>query len=813
MPKFLTAPFAEPAGTFTTLRAHASCTLPGVRLLAIGLPTLLFVTACSLLVSLDGLGGNALPPSGFADASPLAEVLVAEAAAPDASLRIRIAPASVTLDPGGKMQFAATITPAGAATWSVKEGAAGGIVSADGLYTAPYAAGTFHVLAAVQDAAVAIATVTVLPSLMLLAGRPDGHADGTGRAARFRLPSGCAVDSSGNVYVSDRNGQTLRKVSPGGVVSTLAGTPGLSGIDDGAGLVAKFNQPSGTAVDGAGNVYLAEIGSHTVRKITPAGVVSTFAGTPGVLGKSDGVGTAARFYSPISVAVDTAGNVYVSDYGNHAIRVISPAGVVSTLAGLPGTSGSADGPGTSARFSYPDGIAVDANGNVYVADEGNLTIRKVTPEGVVSTLAGTPNVPGYLNGNGAAAKFGVPTSVTVDQEGTLYVTDFGNNVLRKLTASGDVTTFAGSVGSAQVDGAQPGFYRPHNVCADKAGNLFVAEYEGRTVRKVTPDGMATTLAGLATYGDADGDGEAASFRYLSGIAVDGDGNAYVSDYYASAIRKITASGTVTTFAGMKNVAGSLNGKGTAALFNSPQGIAVGSDSTVYVADSGNRVVRKISPTGEVSTTAGLAGSSASVDGVGANARFNYPLGVAVDPATQVLYVTEYGEHTVRAISAAGVVTTIAGQKGVPGFANGEGATATFRNPRGVTVDSAGNVLIADGGNHTVRRITKSGAVSTIGGVAGAVGSTDGTASLFWSPFAMAADVKGNVFVGEYTNRDVRRMIDTQVSTVAGNPRKSELTVLGALPGSLRAITGVAVQSSGTLLVTTTSAVYRIVGSF
>ncbi len=779
-----------------------------MRVLVAGIATASFLTAltaCSLLVSLDGLAGNSVSPN-----DPVASPVV-EASAPE--VRIGITPASVTLDPGENMQFTVNVTPASTVTWSVKEGATGGTVNASGLYTAPYAAGTFHVLVATQGGPNAVATVTIPPSIKVLAGRTDGNVDGAGTAARFRQPSGCAVDAVGNVYVSDRVGQTLRKISAAGVVSTLAGTPDVAGSDNGTGRAAKFNQPSGSAVDAAGNVYLADIGSHTVRKVTHLGVVSTFVGTPGVAGKADGVGADAQFVNPVSVAIDSAGTLYVADYSNHTIRAITPAGVVSTLAGTPGVRGSANGTGANAQFSNPDGIAVDANGNVYVADESNHTIRKVTPAGVVTTIAGTPGVTGNADGSGAAAKFYVPSSVAVDAAGNVYVSDFGNNAIRKVTLAGDVTTFAGALGRAQVDGAQAGFAQPHNVCADGLGNLFVAEYEGNTVRKITPDGITTTLAGLAIYGDANGDGEAASFRYLSSIGVDGAGNAFVSDYSASVIRKITPSGAVTTFAGMKNVGGYENGAAVVARFSSPEGLAVDQASNVYVADSYNNVVRKISPAGEVSTVAGLAGNRVSRDGAGANARFNYLSGIAVDPVTHTLYVSELYDQTVRAITAGGVVTTIAGQKGVAGFADGAGAVASFSGPRGITVDAAGNVVVADAGNQTIRRIDKNGAVTTIGGAPGLVGHTDGTASLFWAPFAMAADAKGNVFVGEYGNRDVRRMTATDVSTLAGSPKKGEFTALGALPGTLRSITGVAVQPSGPLLVTTRYAVYRIVGAF
>ena len=230
-------------------------------------------------------------------------------------------------------------------------------------------------------------------------------ADGTGSAARFYFPNGVAVDSAGNVYVADTNNYTIRKITPSGVVSTLAGLAGSPGSADGTGSAARFNDPYGVAVDSAGNVYVADTGNNTIRKITPSGVVSTLAGLAGSIGSADGTGSAARFFQPYGVAVDSAGNVYVADTNNNTIRKITPSGVVSTLAGLAGSFGSADGTGSAARFYYPEGVAVDSAGNVYVADTGNDTIRKITPSGVVSTLAGLAGSIGSADGTGSAARF------------------------------------------------------------------------------------------------------------------------------------------------------------------------------------------------------------------------------------------------------------------------------------------------------------------------------------------------------------------------------------------------------------------------
>jgi hypothetical protein len=236
-----------------------------------------------------------------------------------------------------------------------------------------------------------------------------------------------AVDVNGNVYVADRDNYTIRKVTPSGTVTTLAGSAGESGDSDGLGSAARFAWPRDVAVDGTGNVYVADEQNHTLRKITSAGLVSTLAGTAGVAGAENGTGASARFTSPRGVAVDGSGNVYVTDGGNQLIRKVTSTGVVSTVAGGSGISGSADGDAASARFNGPSGVAVDGEGNVYVADEDNHTVRMVTPQGVVSTLGGSPGFSGSLDGVGGAARFDEPRGIAVDDSGVIYVADTENH--------------------------------------------------------------------------------------------------------------------------------------------------------------------------------------------------------------------------------------------------------------------------------------------------------------------------------------------------------------------------------------------------
>src|SRR5438105_11523282 len=256
--------------------------------------------------------------------------------------------------------------------------------------------------------------------------------DGTGSQAIFNFPSATAVDGVGNVYVADTYNYTVRKITPAGVVTTLAGLADNDGSADGTGSDARFSYLNGIAVDGAGNVFVTDL-SNTIRKITPAGVVTTLAGTPGVHGSADGTGSAAQFWQPWGIAVDSASNAYVADQANSTIRKITPAGVVTTIAGAAGVYGSADGSGSAARFNSPGGIAVDSSGNLCVADTGNETIRKITSAGVVTTLAGAPGIAGSTDGTGGAARLYYPYALTVTGT-TLYVADTFNSTIRKITS-------------------------------------------------------------------------------------------------------------------------------------------------------------------------------------------------------------------------------------------------------------------------------------------------------------------------------------------------------------------------------------------
>ncbi len=356
---------------------------------------------------------------------------------------------SVSTGPGTRL--AAQIDYATPYSFAFLAGSSGTAGSADGtgsaaLFKDPYglaldSSGNLYVADKANDT---IRMVTAAGVVTTLAGTPGsvGTTDGTGAAAQFNQPVGLAVASGGVIYVADSSNYTIRKIASGGVVTTLAGAPGKSGYIDATGGSAEFNQPYGIAIDGSGNLYVTELGNNTVRMVTSGGVVTTLAGTAGSAGSTDGTGTAARFNQPIGIAIDGSGNLYVADSNNNTIRKIASGGVVTTLAGSPGSAGTADGTGSAARFRSPRGVATDAAGNIYVADSGNCTIRKVTPAGVVTTLAGTPGTFASVPGTGAAALFDVPVGIAVGTTGSTYVT---NELAFTIEVGAQATTVAPSI--------------------------------------------------------------------------------------------------------------------------------------------------------------------------------------------------------------------------------------------------------------------------------------------------------------------------------------------------------------------------------
>ncbi|MCB4792555.1 MAG: carboxypeptidase regulatory-like domain-containing protein [Elusimicrobia bacterium] len=600
-----------------------------------------------------------------------------------------------------------------------------------------------------------------------------GYAGDGGSAvfAQLNVPCGIAVDGLGNLYIADYGNHRIRKVNALGIITTIAGngTAGFSG-DGGSALLAQLNSPRGVAVDDSGNVYIADYDNQRIRKVTVSGIISTIAGngTAGFSGDGESA-ILAKFNGPRGVAVDVSGNVYVADYGNNRIRKINSSGIITTITGI-GTTGYAGdgGSAASAQLNGPRGVAVDAAGNVYIADNDNHGIRKVSILGIITTIAGT-GVSGYAGDGESAnlAQIDSPYGVAVDVLGNVYIADLINNVIRKVSTLGIITTIAGTgtwgysgdggpATAAQLDS-------PFGVAVDASGNIYIADNGNHRIRKVNASGIITTISGTGTAGFSGDGGSATSAQLASprGVAVDISGNVYIADSGNQRIRKINASGIITTIAGTGTADYSRDGViAILAQLNSPSGAAVDASGNVYIADYGNHRIRKVNTSGIISTIAGTGTAGYAGDGGSAVfAKLNGPSGVTVDSSGN-LYIADNGNHRIRKVNTSGIISTIAGT-GAAGYSGdgGSAVLARLRNPCGIAVDISGNVYISDDLSCRIRKITASGIILTIAGTGAAGYAGDGgSAALarFGAPFGIAVDASGNVYIADYDNHRIRK---------------------------------------------------------
>jgi len=671
--------------------------------------------------------------------------------------------------------------------------------------------------------------VATAPQFTVVAGNTGGPGaeNGVGRAARFNSPRGVAVGRDNTVYIADTYNNLIRKISAG-TVTTLAGMSGTGGYADGAGTMARFGRPSALSVDTAQNVFVADTGNRVIRKIDASGIVTTVAGTPEVAGTTDGTGSAAQFSEPVGLANDNLGNLYVVD------KQYTGSGVTPVLRKI-----TANGNVTTLRTNDStfavrgDGIAADQSGNLYLigvigsdtTDIPNplytggpasplLTIRtpkllRISAAGDVSTLGVVrPDRP-----NGGLA---------VDFSGNVYFTNTSyHTVYRYTPASREISVFAGafgpifygshgagdpaSLGSSDGVGTAAQFNFPVGISVDSDGNLFIADQFNHAIRKSTPSASVTTIAGAAlNRGAADGAALVATFgESMTGSAIDGAGNVYITDEDLHVIRKIATDGQVVTVAGQARQSGSADGQGSAALFNTPRGIASDSMGNLYIADSFNRTIRKVAATGQVTTIAGNPASRGLADGIGTGAQFQSPRGLVRDTAGN-LFVTDSG--VIRKITPAGVVSTVAGSPDRGGTdRDGVGAAATFNNPYSITVDSSGNLYVADFLSYTIRKITPAGVVTTIAGKQGEPGNADGPGATarFVYPSGIVVDAAGNLYVSDSGNSAVRKITPAGVvSTLIALPAAPQSTVVPTLQS-------IALKDSNTLYLTRAGAVLKL----
>jgi len=615
----------------------------------------------------------------------------------------------------------------------------------------------------------------------------------------YDVPRYIAADHAGNVFFVDQN-TVLRLDATTGDLTLVAGngSVGFSG-DNGPATSAQLNNPHGVAVDSGGNLYIADYGNLRIRKVS-GGVITTVAGG----GSSDlgdnGPATSAYLNEPVAVAVDSAGNLYLPDYNR--VRKVSN-GVITTVAGG-GSSGLGDnGPATSAQLYLPAAVAVDSAGNLYIADPVNYRVRKVS-NGVITTAAGN-GTQGFSGDNGlaASAQLSGPTGIAVDSAGNLYIADSGD--IRKVsnrvitTVAGNGTPgFSGDNGpatSAQLSG-------PWGVAVDSAGNLYIADTYNSRIRKVT-NGAITTVAGNGTQSFSGDNGPATSAQLYGshGVAAGPDGSVYIADSSNNRIRKVSNS-VITTVAGTGTAGFSGdNGPAISAQLTDPEGVAVDSAGNLYIADTGYSRVRKVA-NGVITTVAG-GGATLGDNGPATSAQLYSPKGVAVDSAGN-LYIADTYNQRIRKVSN-GVITTVAGT-GTHGPSSGDNSPATSASlfsPTGVAVDSAGNLYIADTGNSRVRKVSN-GVITTVAGTGGYGFSGDNglaTSAEVFNPEGIAVDAAGNLYIADTLDNRIRKVSNGVITTVGGNGTYGfSGDYAPATSSQLSRPTGVAVDSAGNVYV-------------
>jgi len=611
---------------------------------------------------------------------------------------------------------------------------------------------------------------------------------GPATAAGLGSLFGIARDNAGNIYLADAAYNCIRKVSAAGIISTIAGgnTTGAYTGDGGPATAAKLNNPTDIVVDAAGNIMIADNGNHVVRQINTSGIITTIVGN-GLTGKTGngGPATASQLGTPYQLALDNKGNLFVAEVDTMLICKVDAAGIITIIAGTGaariGTDGDG-GPATAATMSYPTGIAADTSGNVYFSDDDNSRVRVINlSTGIINNFAFT-GVPGSGGDGGpaTAAQVNVPAGLHFDSKtGHLLICDEWNNKIRMVNTAGTIATVAGQNGlfDEGIAATTAEISVPNNIASDAAGNVYIADYYNNRIRKVNAaSGAITTVAGNGVYLYSStpatlGDGAPATNANLASpaaVTVDNAGNIYFIDESNERVRMVNTAGIITTIAGNGNIGyNGDNRPATSASLFFPIGIAVDNTGNVFIADQYNSRIRKVDPSGTITTVAGTGVPGYAGDGRDATtASVNYPADVATDGKGN-LFIADLRNNCVRKVDISGIITTVAGN-GSAGY-SGDGGPATaasISQPNGLKADTSGNIYIVDGLDGRICVVNSAGIIHSVAGNGTIGNSGDGgpaTAAQLNGPSGVGVDGSGNIYIADGNNYSIRKVTAPNVS--------------------------------------------------
>jgi sugar lactone lactonase YvrE len=615
--------------------------------------------------------------------------------------------------------------------------------------------------------------------------------NGPANKAQLNQPTDIALDTAGNLYIADSYNNRIRKVDKNGIITTIAGNGKLMyGGDGGKADTSSLASPQALTFDKAGNLYISDCGNNRIRKISATGIISTVAGngTSHALGDG-GPATSAFVTGPQGIVFDSVGNLYIAD--NERVRKVNTAGIISTYAGNGSAGFGGDGgPATSARVG-PYALTMDRKGNLYITDRGNQRLRMVNTSGIISTLAGTGTQSFSGDGGPAvSATFNFPEGVALDSAGNIFITDDGNGRVRKINTSGIISTIGGTgyefYGGDGWPATSAQIYLPMGVAPDMSGAFYIADKGNNRVRKVSSSGIITTYAGTGIAGFS-GDGGPAISAQLSSpttVAIDSYGNVYIADQGNARVRKVDPAGTITTFAGT-GISGSTGDGGPAYLakLSCPDYIAVDNQGHVFIGDGCNRRIRVVLKNDTIWNYAGTGLWGTTGDGGLAIQAEIGGTSMAVDQSGN-LYIAEINEGRIRKVNSAGIISTFAGNGKSGSTGDGGSADSASFQPSSVAVDRSGNLYFASVYQNNVRMVNASHIISTFAGISAQGFSGDGgpaTAAEMNSPNYVATDFNGDVFITDYGNARIRKV--SALVTGIQEIKKEQRVLIYPVPGN------------------------------